>query len=183
MTKSKSKGPASAKPKSTAKTSPKTVVLFGADEFGKPRAARFVDADQALLAKAAEALHLRLVPVANLELDEIARKLPIGRLHANGEGLVPFVRGDLYCELVGVTVGNQQAPNDLKSSKGLPTNVDELAPGHLVLAHETLECGWWEAVVVDRKNDLVTLRYRDFPNYPPLIRHLSAVALICPTAK
>ena len=183
MSKSKSKGPVPAKSKPTAKAQAKTVVLFGADEFGKPRAARFVDAELSLLAKAAEALHLRLVAITSLELEEIAKKLPIGRLHANGEGLVPFVRGDLYCELVGVTVGTQQAPNDLKSSKGLPATPEELAPGHLVLAHETLECGWWEAVVVERKDDLLTLRYRDFPTYPPLVRHLSAVALICPTVK
>jgi hypothetical protein len=32
-------------------------------------------------------------------------------------------------------------------------------PGHLVIARETLEVGWWEAVVVERNGDLVTVRY------------------------
>jgi hypothetical protein len=51
-------------------------------------------------------------------------------------------------------------------------------PGRLVLARETRECGWWEAVVVDRHRDLLTLRYRDYPDHPNFVRRPSAVALI-----
>jgi hypothetical protein len=47
-----------------------------------------------------------------------------------------------------------------------------------VLARETRECGWWEAVVVDRHRDLLTLRYRDYPDHPNFVRRPSAVALI-----
>jgi hypothetical protein len=57
------------------------------------------------------------------------------------------------------------------------------APGHLVIARETLEVGWWEAVVVERNGDLVTVRYRDYPQYPPMVRHRSAIALISPAAQ
>src|SRR6185436_3010736 len=146
------------------------VVLFGADEFGKPRAARFTDADQALLMKAASTLHLRTIEVVGAELEDLAKKLPAGRLPADGQGLLPFVQGDLYAELIELTVGDQKPPADLKSSKALPASRDDIGPGHLVVAHETLECGWWEAVVLERNGDLLTLRYRDFPNYPPLVR-------------
>jgi hypothetical protein len=56
-----------------------------------------------------------------------------------------------------------------------------------VIARETLEVGWWEAVVVERTGDLVTVRYRDYPQYPnicpSMIRHRSAIALISPAAK
>jgi hypothetical protein len=52
-----------------------------------------------------------------------------------------------------------------------------------VIARETLEVGWWEAVVVERNGDLVTVRYRDYPHYPPMVRHRSAIALISPAAK
>ena len=37
----------------------RTFVLFGADEFGKPRAAKFAADDKELLAKAAETMFLR----------------------------------------------------------------------------------------------------------------------------
>jgi hypothetical protein len=67
----------------------KVYVLFGADEYAKPRAARFAAEDPDLLAKVAEAMHLRLVEVTDPDVAEIAATLPAGRLHANGKGLVP----------------------------------------------------------------------------------------------
>jgi hypothetical protein len=67
--------------------------------------------------------------------------------------------------------------------KTLPRTWDDLVPGHLVIARETLEIGWWEAIVVERNGDLVTVRYRDYPQYPPMVRHRSAIALISPAAK
>jgi hypothetical protein len=45
-----------------------------------------------------------------------------------------------------------------------------------VIARETLEVGWWEAIVIERNGDLV-------PQYPPMVRHRSAIALISPAAK
>jgi hypothetical protein len=30
---------------------------------------------------------------------------------------------------------------------GLPRTWDDIAPGHLVIAQEALEYGWWEAIV------------------------------------
>jgi hypothetical protein len=49
-----------------------------------------------------------------------------------------------------------------------------------VLVQESLEEGWWEAIVIARDNDIVTLRYRDFPKVPKFDRHVSTVALINP---
>ena len=159
-------------------------ILFGADEYAKPRAATFSAEDPALLAKAAETMFLRLVQVTDPEVAEIATRLPAGRLHANGKGLVPYIKGDLYNELLCATLANQAPePNPDPSPQDLPRTWDELGPGHLVIARETLEVGWWEAVVVERTGDLVTVRYRDYPQYPPMVRHRSAIALISPAAK
>jgi hypothetical protein len=57
---------------------------------------------------------------------------------------------------------------------------DEIASGHLVIAHESAKDGWWEAIVIDRKADTFTLRFRDFPDQPKLVRHRSAIALLYP---
>ena len=159
-------------------------ILFGADEYAKPRAARFSAENPALLAKAAETMFLRLVQVTDAEVAKIAATLPAGRLHANGKGLVPYIKGDLYNELLCATLANQ-APelNPDPSPQDLPRTWDEIVPGHLVIARETLEVGWWEAVVVERNGDLVTVRYRDYPQYPPMVRHRSAIALISPAAQ
>ena len=63
-------------------------------------------------------------------------------------------------------------------ARGLPRSWDEIAPGHLVIAQESLVNGWWEAIVLDRKDDLLTLRFRDYPRLPKFFRHRSAVALM-----
>jgi hypothetical protein len=62
----------------------------------------------------------------------------------------------------------------------LPDNWDEIAPGHLVIAQESLANGWWEAIVLDRKDDMLTLRFRDYPRLPKFFRHRTAVALVSP---
>jgi hypothetical protein len=161
-------------------------IMFGTDEYTKPRAAKFSAVDPGLLAKAAEALHLRSVEVkaADEELAEVAARLPAGRLHASGHGLVPYIKGELYTELLSAVMGElrpQQSPEP--GPKDLPRSWDDVAPGHLVIARETLEFGWWEAVVIERNGDLVTVRYRDYPDFPPQVRHRSVVALISPAAQ
>ena len=66
------------------------------------------------------------------------------------------------------------------AGRGLPGSWDEIAPGHLVIAQESLANGWWEAIVLDRKDDLLTLRFRDYPRLPKFFRHRTAVALMSP---
>lgn len=161
-----------------------TFIVFGADEYGKPRAAHFSDIDVETLAKAAAATNLRMFEVSKGgDLAGIAKQLPAGRLHANGHAFVPFIKEPLYAELVGFTVGDQQPPPASAPAPKLPGTWDEIAPGHLVIVHETLDCGWWEAIVVARTGDTLTIRYRDFPKYPNLVRHRSAVALISQPAQ
>lgn len=76
------------------------VVLFGLDQRGKPTAARFAETQAALAAKAATQLRLRVLAVANPAIAELAAKLPAGRIHASGKGLVSHIRTDLYGRLV-----------------------------------------------------------------------------------
>src|ERR1700682_4324369 len=100
-------------------------ILFGADEYAKPRAATFSAEDPALLAKAAETMCLRLVQVTDPEVAEIASRLPAGRLHANGKGLVPYIKGDLYNELLCATLANEAPqPHPDPSPQDLPRSWD-----------------------------------------------------------
>ena len=52
--------------------------------------------------------------------------------------------------------------------------------GHLVIAQANAEDGWWEAVVIAREGDMLTMRWRDFPGYPKFVQHRTAVALLKP---
>jgi hypothetical protein len=79
------------------------VVLFGFDETGKPRAARFSGEHTDLAARAAGLMNLTICYVNSSELAMIAQQLPVGRIHANGRGLVPNVRRDLYDHLIAAS--------------------------------------------------------------------------------
>ena len=47
-----------------------------------------------------------------------------------------------------------------------------------MIAQESLDNGWWEAIIIDRKDDVFTLRFRDYPQLPKFFRHRSSIALM-----
>jgi hypothetical protein len=167
-------------------TSP-TLIVLGFDDQQKPRGARFVDANPDLVVNAAEMMGLKVYEASPPDVAEAAKKLPLGRLYANGRGFVPNVRQDLYSDLVVALAAEPQAAVSTAGDKeslpvalGLPRTWGEIGPGHLVIAQESLEYGWWEAIVLARKGDSFTLRYRDYPQLPKFVRHRSAIALMNP---
>jgi hypothetical protein len=167
--------------KSSKPVKAKSYVLLGTDEYAKPRAAKFsAEADRDLLAKAAAALHLWLIEVTDEELAELESPLPAGRLHASGGGLVPYIKGELYLDLLWTALADDPSAEEdqAPTAQDLPRTWDEIAPGQIVIARESFECGWWEAVVIERHGDLLTLKHRDYPSMPNFVRHRSAVALI-----
>jgi hypothetical protein len=165
-------------PRKTAVPKPRTFILFGIDKDKKPRAARFVEEELGLLAKAAEAMDLMMCEVTNGRKVELASKLPAGELNASGTTFVPFIRQDLY-EKVVEAAGDDAKLMDPPSADGVPLTFDDIRPGHVVVAHESPAYGWWEAIVFAKTGDTLTLRYRDYPRFPKFNRPRSAVALPC----
>ncbi len=51
-----------------------------------------------------------------------------------------------------------------------------------MIAHESPDDGWWEAVVVAIENDQLVLRWRDYARQPCLRRGRFDVALLPPVA-
>ena len=167
------------------------LLVLGFDEQQKPCGARFVGAKPDLVAKAAQLMGLEVYKASSPDVAEVAKKLPVGQLYATGRAFVPNVRQTLYSEvIVALAAEPQQAavgPDHDKAgtpvAHGLPRSWDEIAPGHLVIAQESLPNGWWEAIVLDRKGDMLTLRFRDYPRLPKFFRHRTAVALMSPAAE
>jgi hypothetical protein len=175
------------KSSAAAPTSTPPLIILGFDEQQKPRGAKFVDAKLDLVTKAADLMGLKVYEATAEEVAELAKKLPLGRLYANGRGLVPNIRQSLYSDLVVALALEGQAAvskngdkDSLPAARGLPRSWNDIAPGHLVIAQESLEYGWWEAIVLERKGDTFTLQYRDYPHLPKFVRHRSGVALMCP---
>jgi hypothetical protein len=50
-----------------------------------------------------------------------------------------------------------------------------------VIAQESLSDGWFEAVVMEKDHDMLTLRWRDYPKQSHVTRHCTAVALLKPS--
>jgi len=175
-----------------------SVIVFGVDDHDKPRAAVFRGKTADAAQKAADQMKLRALAATTAEAETIAAKLPAGRIQPDGQGFVPYVRRDLYDQVVVIAGGlptpqaaaaDNQSPasNDpppAKTAPGLPRTWDDIATGHVVIAQDDYaDEGWWEAVVLDRTNDVLTLRWRDYPKYKPFTRHVSAVALLNTTTK
>ena len=184
MTKTTTKANAAAK--QSAHSAP--LIVLGYDENQKPRAARFPATDAELVAKAAQLMDLKVYEAANDDLAALAKKLPEGRLYGNGRGFVPNVRQSLYSEIIVTLAVEPQAAvgkdqDELPVATGLPRTWDEIAPGHLVIAQEALDYGWWEAIVIARNGDMFTLRYRDYPKLPKFVCHRNAIALMSPPAE
>jgi hypothetical protein len=164
--------------KAHSKGSPKdnpipALIVFGLDG-AKAKGGWFTATETDLAQKAAESLQLRLYKIDTPEGAEAAKDLSRGRVYANGRGFVPFIKRDVYDRLL-------QAAGTGEPPPGLPRTWDDVDVGHLVIAHEGPTDGWWEAIVTDRKDDVVTLRWRDYPKQPKIVRHRSTLALLKPT--
>jgi hypothetical protein len=178
---------------------PDKLFVFGVDGTGKPRGARFSEFNDKIVTAAAE-MKLTSVHPASAAFSEIAKKLPAGRLYASGKAFVPPIKRDLLERLNAVlaspddesqaskptatsapTEGQESAPEEAEVRvAGLPGSWDSVGVGHVVLAHESPEDGWWECVVLKREDGVLTLRLRDYPKQGTYIRHLTQVALIHP---
>ena len=175
------------KSSAAAATASPPLIVLGFDEQQKPRGARFVDAKPDLVTKAADAMGFKAYEASPEDVAEYAKQLPLGRLYANGRGFVPNIRQSLYSDLV-VNLGQEpQAAlskngdkDSLPAARGLPRSWDEIGAGHLVIAQEALEYGWWEAIVLDRQGDTFILQYRDYPHLPKFIRHRTGIAMMSP---
>ena len=114
--------------------------------------------------------------------------------------MVPSVKQPLYDQVLAVarpsdssgSTAGSAAPNGFNKiplnearkegnavgTDGLPKSWKDIGPNHLVLVQETLRDGWWECIVVERKDDMLTVRWRDYPNWKPFVVHADAVALL-----
>jgi hypothetical protein len=153
---------------------PTPLVLFGIDSRGKPKAARFGKGHADLAIKAASQLQLQVLACQDPKIAGIAARLPVGRVHATGRTFVPFIRRDLYDQLLAAAAnGNAHSTNPPNGSSGasgspggsaprLPQNWQAIGIGDLVVANQSREDGWYEAIVVEQNGLLLQLCDKPF---------------------
>ena len=176
----------------------KPVVLFGLDNRGKPKAARFSKEYAGLAIKAASQLALQVVSGNHPKLADIAARVPVGRVHATGRTFVPFVGRELYDRLLAAAGdGNRLIPPPSPPASGahgsgsqptgspprLPRNWQEITVGDLVIAQQSVEDGWYEGIVLAVNGDMLTIRWRDYPRERKIARHRLRLGLLYPGPK
>jgi hypothetical protein len=183
--------------------------VYGLDEAGKPKGARFPlsEADKVTPVVAAMKLHSCQAP--SEDVAAIGMKLPVGRIYARGKAFIPNIKRDLYDKLSAAIApgteangrsqadggapdqrpladGKDRAPREPGAAQlpplasGLPQSWESIAVGNMILANAGPGEGWWECLVLARDSEIMTLRYRDYPKVPKFERHISTVALINP---
>lgn len=172
---------AAVKPKADVSTK---IVVFGVDDNFRPHAAWFPKAKVEAAQAAARQLRLNIAEVATGSTAGLLAKIPEGRVHAAGPGLVPTISEELYESVIAAINSRGEAGQDPAKpvAAELPANWDAVKAGQMVLARESLILGWWEAIVVERTGDIVTLRWRDYPAQPKFTAALKSIALLNPKA-
>lgn len=186
-------------PEKKTANAPDKLFVFGLDEDGKPRGARFAEFNEKVVSAAAQ-MKLASVHPASAAVTEIGMKLPVGRLYASGKAFVPPIRRDLLEKLKTAlaaagdksqvhqpTPGASKAAENAKDKQGilaagLPRSWDGIEVGHVVLVPDDSpeEYGYWPCVVLKREDQVLTLRLRDYPDKGTYVRHVAQVGLLNP---
>lgn len=182
-------------PEKKTANAPDKLFVFGLDEDGKPRGARFAEFNEKVVGAAAQ-MKLASVHPASSAVAEIGMKLPVGRLYASGKAFVPPIRRDLLGKLKAAleATGDTShvhhpapAPSPEKAkaggvvAAGLPRTWESIDVGQMVLVEDDDPgFGWWPCLVTKREDQVLTLRLRDYPDKGTYVRHIAQVGLVNP---
>jgi len=183
-----------------------SLVVFGRDDAGKPRASWFDAMSADLASKAADLMKMRVLKIETEEQKAVARQLAPGRVLESGRAFTPFARATVFSKLIEFAHGAQQAdgpsagtevaasdgngatavPGGFGTASGSavppppkrPLDWDEIGIGSVVLATSGLDEGWWESVVIGVNGEAFSLKWRDYPGEPVFVRRRSEVALL-----
>ena len=76
-----------------------TFVVFGIDENGKTKGARFSGKKLELALHAATTLELEVFEAVSAEMQKLAKELPSGNIYVRGRAFLPFIKRELYQKL------------------------------------------------------------------------------------
>lgn len=158
--------------KKSATDSQPALIVFGEDEDQKARAGWFKQDDAETAQNAAEQLGFNCLPVDNDQILKLACGLKAGNPHAPGKKFIPVARGAAFAKLLDIVTGSSA------SETPSPQDWESIKAGDLIIAHEGKTEGWWEAIIIRRKDDSVTIRWRDYPKQPKVQRHRSQIAFL-----
>jgi len=168
-------------------TSEPAVIVFGRNAYGIPQAAWFSASEADLATRAARLMGLRVLKAEDETHRAVAARLRPGQVYAADQTFAPAVAREVFdalSELAGPL--GAASPLDVTAESAAPAtrpaSWDDIRVGNLVIAQESPEDGWWEAVVVALEGETLVLRWRDYARQPCIRRGRLEVALLPPLA-
>src|SRR4051812_35717928 len=87
----------------------------------------------------------------------VVNKLPAGNVRASDVKAVPLIALEIYEKLNALVGGETGA-----ISTSMPKSWEQIEPSSLVIAQDSLDDGFWPAVVMKRQGEKLVLKWRDF---------------------
>lgn len=182
------------------------LIVLGMDEGGKAHASWFGEAETDLAEKAAGMMGMAALRASTDELRDLAGKLPHGKVFASGKAFVPFTKATTFDKIAAHLPSSYKWPvraakpavekpkpgknasaagddqsGDVNEGLTIPEGWDSIVFGSLVLACENADEGWFPARVIQVSAEgLFTLKWRDFPDWPVIVRRTHHLALLHP---
>ncbi|MER9163600.1 hypothetical protein [Mesorhizobium sp. M0715] len=190
----------------TTSTALPALIVLGLDDGGKAHASWFDEAETDAAEKAAGMMGMAALRASTDELRDLAGRLPHGKVFASGKAFVPFVKAATFDKIATHLPSSYKWPiraakpaadkpksgrkasaataaqsGDPNEGLTVPEGFDKIIFGSLVLACEDPSDGWFHAHVIQVSADeLYTLKWRDFPDWPVIVRRTQHLALLHP---
>ena len=182
------------------------IILIGQQD-NKPRGSWFAKTDLADARKAARLSGLKLVSVRSDKVRDLALRVPKGRIFSSGKAFTPLIQPSVYDALLphaanapagstdkrikaqaagdaGGAAGQTGAADATAQGTILPKDWGSIGMGATVLAYSPEDEAWFEAIVTRADpNGKLTLRWRDYPDEPTILRQPHQLALLFPEGK
>src|SRR3954454_11853806 len=147
------------------------VIVFGRNAYGIPQAAWFPASEADLATRAARMMGLRVLKAEDETHRALAARLRQGQVYAADQTFAPAVVREVFDALSELARSlGAASPLDVTAESAAPTtrpaSWDDIRVGNLVIAQESPEDGWWEAVVVALEGETLVLRWRDYARQP-----------------
>jgi len=173
------------------------LVVYGLDPNGRSRGARFYMKQLDKVASKARSMNFELFEASTSRQRNLAGQLP--PIRSERRAYIPLIKRELYEKLfvafgglvrarsqslsVGDVLGSYATRESMRRLTSLPRNWNQIAPGHVVLGSVNQDGCWFDAIVLQRDRDTLTLMYANFPDLPKFELHVSEIGLINPASQ
>jgi len=159
----------------------RTIIVFGLDKDGKPRAGSYPSDMAETAEKEAEVWKLKVGKAETDAALAIAKDLPSGEMFPSSKMELPIITRETHDLLLKKIKGKALPPVKPKSETAKPPDWQNLAVGDQVVApdKEPLENGYWLATILSISKDQLKLRFVD-SKLPPFTAHRHSVAILRP---